>query len=426
MKYFLVGSITGKSLSDYRRALLIAYVILAGIGTCLYYTVVNLYRHYNTSLYFYYVFIGISLISFWLNRIGKHHIAKVIVLIFFNLVVFAFSSREPAVPAAFIFYIISSLVPLAVFDIKEKKSTVFFVLLSLMLYLVARFTTFSLVPSRPIDPDYLTRAYNNNLVIVYAFSVLIIYFLVRINYSVEASLQNREKQILENNSVLLKTNEELDRFIYSTSHDLRAPLNSIQGLINLSEICEDKKELAEYFKMMRERLFKLESVLNEIMEYSKNAKIEPERKEINLREYIDKALSDVQYMEGANRIKITIEAPSTIWILSDPMRISIILNNLISNSVKYSDLLKEDPWIIIQAFPLGEHVKIVVSDNGEGIVAKHKQKIFSMFYRATERSTGSGLGLYLVKETVEKLKGEITFTSEHGQGSVFTVTLPSA
>ncbi len=190
-------------------------------------------------------------------------------------------------------------------------------------------------------------------------------------------------------------------------------------------MCNDPAEQAQYHAMMRERLFKLESVLNEIMEYSKNAKIEVERKRINLKEYIDKALSDVRYMGGGDRIRVNIHVPKDLFIVTDPMRISIILNNLISNSFKYCDLTKANPYVTIEVTDEGERVKIVISDNGEGIAEKHQQKIFSMFYRATERSTGSGLGLYLVKETVDKLKGEISCQSRPGQGSVFTVILPA-
>lgn len=425
MNQFLVGNMTGKSLSDYRRALLTSYAILASTGVCIYYIFVNVFHHYNPAVYFYYFFAAGLVGCFLLNRSGRHYLAKVIVLLFFNFIVFAFSSRKPAIPAAFVFFIMTSLIPLAVFDMKEKYSAIFFVALSFLLYLLARFGNISLVPGRPIDPEYLVAAYNNNFVIVYAFSILTVYFLVRINYSVETSLQQREKQILENNQILLKTNEELDRFIYSTSHDLRAPLNSIQGLINLCAMCDDKNELAQYHSMMRERLFKLECVLNEIMEYSKNAKIEVEYKRINLREYIDKALSDVRYMGGANRINVNIHASEALFIVTDPMRISIILNNLISNSFKYCDLTKPDPYVDIEVTDLGDRVKIVIADNGEGIAERHQQKIFSMFYRATERSTGSGLGLYLVKETVDKLKGEISYQSKPGQGTAFTVILPS-
>lgn len=423
IEFLLVGNRGEKSLSDYRRAVLTGYCILVSFTTSLYYIIVNWLYNFNPAVYFYYILIAVLPVALWLNRSGRHWFAKCIILFIVNFVVFAFSSREPSVPSAFLFFIMSSLMALVLFDAKEKKSSTVFLALSAGLYLVARFTEISLVPSRPIDAQYLVKAYNNNLVIVYSFSVLAVYFLVKINYTVEASLQRREKQILEKNKILTKTNEELDRFIYSTSHDLRAPLNSIEGLLNLSEKTTEPSDLKMYHQMMRERIGKLESVLGNISQYSKNAKLEIEKKRINLYEYVSRALFDVRYMEAADRVRVEIDIPDSIMIETDPMRLSIILNNLISNAFKYSDETKDDPYIIIRAFVVSSRVTIIISDNGEGIDEEQQPKIFSMFYRGTTRSTGSGLGLYLVKETVEKLGGSITLSSMRGIGTTFTVVL---
>jgi signal transduction histidine kinase len=423
IEFLLVGNRGEKSLSDYRRAVLTGYCILVSFTTSLYYIIVNWLYNFNPAVYFYYILIVVLPITLWLNRTGRHWAAKCIVLFIINFVVFAFSSREPPVPSAFLFFIMCSLTALVLFDAKEKKSTALFLALSAGLYLLARFTEISLVPSRPIDAQYLVKAYNNNLVIVYSFSVLAVYFLVKINYTAEASLQHREKQILEKNKILTKTNEELDRFIYSTSHDLRAPLNSIEGLLNLSEKTTETSDLKLYHQMMRERIRKLENVLGNISQYSKNAKLEIEKKRINLYEYVNRALFDVRYMGAADRVRVEIDIPDSITIETDPMRLSIILNNLISNAFKYSDEAKDDPYIIIRAFVGSSHATIIISDNGEGIDEEQQPKIFSMFYRGTTRSTGSGLGLYLVKETVEKLGGSITLSSKLGHGTTFTVVL---
>lgn len=423
IEFLLVGNRGEKSLSDYRRAVLAGYCILISFATSLYYIIVNWLYNFNPAVYFYYILIVIMPVTWWLNRTGRHWFAKCIILLIVNFVVFAFSSREPPVPSAFMFFIMCSLMALVLFDAKEKKSSAVFLALSAGLYLLARFTTISLVPSRPIDPDYLVKAYNNNLVIVYSFSVLAVYFLVKINYTVEASLEHREKQILEKNKILMKTNEELDRFIYSTSHDLRAPLNSIEGLLNLSEKTSEAHDLKLYHQMMRERIHKLESVLGNISQYSKNAKLEIEKKPINLKEYVNRALFDVRYMETADRVRVEIDINNSVIIETDPMRLSIILNNLISNAFKYSDQSKNDPYISIRAFVASSRATIIITDNGEGIDEDQQPKIFSMFYRGTTRSTGSGLGLYLVKETVEKLGGSITMSSIRGHGTTFTVVL---
>lgn len=424
LRHFLVGKMGHESLSDYRRALLTSFGILVSMFTSIYYVVVNWFVNFNPSLHFYYFYITAALIAFLLNRSGKHKIAKVIFLLSVNFVVFAFASREPEVSAAFLFFLTASLMPLAIFDLTDRKYSYFFLVLSVLLYLIARFTTFSLVPGRAIDADYLVRAYNNNFLIVYVLSLLTVYFLVSINFSVERSLKHREKQILDKNRILEKTNEELDRFIYSTSHDLRAPINSIQGLINLSELTSNPEEARQYYSMMRERLEKLENVLNDIMEYSKNAKLEIQNQDINVLNEVNRVLGDVQFMEGAVQLNITTEIAESLVITSDLMRFRIILNNLLSNACKYADLTKGNPFIIIRAVIDANGFILSVEDNGEGIDAIHHDKIFNMFYRATTRSTGSGLGLYLVKEVVDRLNGNISLSSEYGKGTTFRVMLP--
>lgn len=423
LEFLLVGDRGEKSLSDYRRAVLTAYTILVAVATAAYYIIANIIYRQNPSYHLYYILIAIMLVSFWFNRTGRHWVAKIILLGVLNLVVFAFSSREPIVPAVLLFYIMASLMALVVFDAKEKRSMVFFVLLSVLLYIIARFTTFSLVVSRPIDDAYLERAFNNNFIIVYALSILAVYYLVRINNSVEESLQNREKQILEKNQILTKTNEELDRFIYSTSHDLRAPLNSIEGLINLSERSSSTEELKEYQSMMRDRVLKLERVLKDISLYSKNAKLEVDKKPVVLANFVRQAVYDVQYMRNAQQVRIAIEIPDTAIIETDVMRLSIILNNLIANAIKYSDQAKDDPHVIVRFATQGTKCVITVEDNGEGISTEHLPKIFTMFYRASIKSQGSGLGLYLVKETIDKLGGTINVTSQRGLGTTFSVTI---
>jgi signal transduction histidine kinase len=424
LRNFLVGNMSQEPLSDYRRALLTSFSILVSILTSGYYVVVNWFVNFNPSLHFYYIYITVALIAFALNRTGRHKMAKVIFLSCVNFVVFAFASREPEISAAFLFFIASSLMPLAIFDAKEKNYAFSFLALSVVLYSIARFTSFSLVPDRPIDAAYLARAYNNNFLIVYVLSVLTVYFLVLINFSVEASLKQREKQILEKNNVLIKTNEELDRFIYSTSHDLRAPINSIQGLINLSELATTPEDIRKYHELMRERLSKLEHVLNDIMQYSKNAKLEIEKKEINVWSEVQRALTDVRYMEGADRITVNIEVPEDLTIITDPMRFRIIINNLISNACKYSDRSKTNQFITIKTKKERTEIVFTIEDNGEGIDPQHQEKVFNMFHRATSRSIGSGLGLYLVKEAVERLGGSISLVSQYGKGSLFTVKLP--
>jgi signal transduction histidine kinase len=110
---------------------------------------------------------------------------------------------------------------------------------------------------------------------------------------------------------------------------------------------------------------------------------------------------------------------------SDPKRLQILFNNLVSNAFRYHDLSKETPFIKVQVTFDQNHAVIQVSDNGKGVHPEHVGNIFEMFYRATDDSKGSGLGLYIVKETVEKLQGIIQVHSVPREGTTFTLRIPN-
>jgi signal transduction histidine kinase len=128
-------------------------------------------------------------------------------------------------------------------------------------------------------------------------------------------------------------------------------------------------------------------------------------------------------MPGAKEIKITKELSSE-EILSDPKRLSIVLNNLISNAFKYQDHTKKEKTISIRTKKLQHNVILEMEDNGIGIPSKHQTHIFEMFYVVNTDSKGSGLGLYITKETINKLGGDIFVSSRINFGTKFTIRLP--
>jgi signal transduction histidine kinase len=117
--------------------------------------------------------------------------------------------------------------------------------------------------------------------------------------------------------------------------------------------------------------------------------------------------------------------PVDLEVNSDRGRLKVVLNNLVGNSLKYNDANKEEKLVELKTSYQNNSLVIQVNDNGIGIAEEHQPKIFDMFYRATERSQGSGLGLYIAKETIEKLGGKISLTSKVGQGTNFSVAIPT-
>lgn|GEM_PF-1453215 len=236
-----------------------------------------------------------------------------------------------------------------------------------------------------------------------------------------------EQNIERQNKELQKTNIELDRFVYSVSHDLRSPLKSLLGLTDIisDDIEPENKEQLERLQMMKQSVIKLDNFIEDILHYSRNSRMEVTKEEI----YFEEAINDIrrthEFMEGRKRLKLKLEIQQSEKFISDKRRVNVILSNLLSNAIKYQDSTKENPFVNIMVQCNKENAIISVEDNGIGIAEKNHEKIFEMFYRATTLSSGSGLGMYILKEMTEKLGGTIAMESKLGKGTKFTITIPN-
>ncbi len=233
-----------------------------------------------------------------------------------------------------------------------------------------------------------------------------------------------EEELALKNIQLAKTNEELDRFVYSASHDMRAPLSSLLGLIHLSEKTDNPQEVSLLLNMMKDRIKTMEGFIKEVTDYSRNTRLDLLPTPVNLKTLALEIIQTLAYPLFNKTVRIEVLIDSTLEILTDPSRLKVIINNLVSNAYKYHRFDQADPYIIISTLQKGDHVLLTIKDNGTGISPEHHTRIFDMFYRASESSEGSGLGLYIVKETLDKLKGNISVQSSAGNGAEFTVTLP--
>jgi PAS domain S-box-containing protein len=233
-----------------------------------------------------------------------------------------------------------------------------------------------------------------------------------------------EEELALKNMQLAKTNEELDRFVYSASHDMRAPLSSLLGLIYISEKATNPEEVKDYLNRMKSRVKVMEGFIKEVTDYSRNARFEVAWKPILFHDLIKEIIDSLNYSLHSEKPDVKILAPEDLSITCDPHRLRIIMNNLLANAFKYADPSKPKQEIKIVAQKNDTHWMFTIQDNGVGIPEEHLPRIFEMFFRASENSEGSGLGLYIVKETLEKLNGEVSVQSTLHEGTSFTVTLP--
>lgn len=248
--------------------------------------------------------------------------------------------------------------------------------------------------------------------------------------NVELKRKKAELTLRKQNEELVKINQELDSFVYSVSHNLRAPLMSVLGLLRLAQIEverseQDTKVMLSYFSMMEHSINKLDETLKEILDYSRNARSEIKIEKVDLKYLLEDGFERLKYHEGSDQIEKVMEVKEETPFYSDPYRLAVVLNNLISNSIKYRDVRKKNQYIKIQAHITSAMARIEFSDNGIGISKELLNKIYDMFFRATEKSEGAGLGLYIVKETIDKLGGRISTISNLGLGTHFILELPN-
>ncbi|MEY4703674.1 MAG: hypothetical protein RIR96_1571 [Bacteroidota bacterium] len=228
--------------------------------------------------------------------------------------------------------------------------------------------------------------------------------------------KNTQEDVLNKNKELSKINMELDQFVYSISHDLRSPLLSIKGIISL--VLQSQGLTSENIKLLNMTLNsagRLDNTIQEILEYSRNSRTEVSHSHFDLQEMIQNVFDDLKFSSNSN-VNMHLNVDGDPMVFSDKARMGVVLKNIIGNSIKYS---KEqvDAKIDIEVTHLSNELKITVKDNGEGISEKHLSKVFDMFYRGTTSSIGTGLGLYICKEIVNKLGGQIQITSEPGIGT---------
>jgi signal transduction histidine kinase len=222
---------------------------------------------------------------------------------------------------------------------------------------------------------------------------------------------------------LRKTNKELDKLIYSTSHDLKAPVASVLGLIAVARINLIDEKTSEFLRLIEDRVKKLDRVIGDILGLWRVRKSELKYEIVDFNALLADSMADVKFLAGGKNIDIRYLESSSNRFVGDYSLTKMVLGNLLSNAVKYHSPNKPDPYIQVLFEKAMGKVSFSVADNGEGIDEQHHQKIFDMFYRASENSNGTGLGLYIVKETLARIGGSVELESKKGRGTTFTITL---
>lgn len=410
--------------TEFKRALLTGQLCILTFSLAAIFFFLDRYHHVYHSNAQQILLAVTALTSFILNRHKRYTAAKLTLGISINLIVFIFSTVEPSEVGLYMFYIPTTLGALAAFGYEERWKSLILIILPIVLFTISQITDLPLIEKSSHRADLNQINLVINFFASLTSSVLILYFMISLNYRSEKTMHEHEISLNRSNEELSKLNSELDRFVYSTSHDLMAPLSSVKGLINLAKLTDNPEEIQNCLNMMQGRVENLQKFIRDISDYSRNTRTGVTSQIFSINKVIRTALENLQFYPNADKINLHLDVPTDLQITSDLPRVQIIVSNLLSNAFKYADFSKENPVINIIAGLKEKNLELIIKDNGLGIQDNYLEKVFEMFYQANEKSEGSGLGLYIVKQAVEKLNGTIEVSSVFRVGTTFRVFIP--
>jgi len=252
-----------------------------------------------------------------------------------------------------------------------------------------------------------------------------------IDQDIISAIEEGNKFYIANSMLTIKNEElqqaytELDKFAYSVSHDLRGPLTGILGAIDVAKEMSDIKELKDLLMLMEKSVFKLEDYISSMHDYYSSRRGELKIVDIDFN-HVAEELKDVyRIYTTTNKICFETTVNQQESFRSDELVIKMILNNLITNAIKYQKKHFEGKKIDLNVSVVDGLATIMISDTGIGIPDGHFDEIFNLFSRATSHRAGSGIGLYNVKGGLLKLGGNIDVSSVLGEGTVFKLIIPS-
>lgn len=358
-------------------------------------------------------------ITYFLNVRNFHLLAKVLYFILISSIIFYFSAATYSRNSVSLTFFPFAAIMILVMGNKNRVVlySMLFTLLCMVTYLEYNSYLISwIAPIGTPSKDPISTAIN--VICSFATLAFTIFTLSKVNGEADQALLQQQEE-------LKKANQELDRFVYSISHDLRAPLASIKGLIQVANLENNQTKLTDYLKHIENRVNKLDDFVKEIIDYSRNTSTQVELTEIDFPSIVQEVIENLKFQDYAGQITFCTNYKITRTIHLDKSRLKIVLNNLISNAIKYADKKKAESIVTIDCQTLPHKTVLTISDNGIGIGEEHAPKIFTMFYRATDQAQGSGLGLYIVKEMIEKMHGQISLETDLGKGTSFRIVFDS-
>ncbi len=240
----------------------------------------------------------------------------------------------------------------------------------------------------------------------------------------EAEVSQRTRELQTANAALSQIKAELDLFLYRASHDLKGPLCSMEGLLNLVRMQEHPAEQGQYLVLMQQTIHKLNRVLESMVSYSNNTHKGVSSEPVNFATVLEKVLQSCRTLKGFDRVQLRTHLHTPVPFYSDAERVFTVLKNVISNGIVFQNSGLPQPTVMVWITTSVEGVMMVVRDNGIGIAEEMLSTLFQMFTKSSSQSAGSGLGLFVTGEIVKKLGGRISLQSQEGKGTQVSILMP--
>ncbi len=247
------------------------------------------------------------------------------------------------------------------------------------------------------------------------------------SYDAIARMEAKEAEIKvekERSSMIEQKNLELDAFFYRVSHDLKGPITSLVGLDFVArEDLKDNKSI-QYLDMFKEQILRINHIIDSLIKFTRSNHFAEVAEEIDFSEMSQECISSFNYLPNFGLIDFQVVVDQDVSLKAEWALVNTILQNLIENAIKYVRKDQEQPRVAVRIGPKHHGVLLTVEDNGLGMDEETRKNIFNMFYQGNEVIAGAGLGLYILKKSVDQLGGKLELDSQLNEGTTFRVFIP--
>lgn len=372
-----------------------------------------------------------GIVGFYLMKTKKYQIAKVINFISIPIVLTIFTFIYGNIGFNLYFILISILS----FFIINNKRTIY--LLNIWIFTVFCFINIGAYTQilKPLNMDiaYLSNIFTwTNLIFGFICNVYVLSVFRNENLSYELSIIQKNNQILKTNEELKRLNSEKNTFISALSHDLKNPFNSILGFLHIlkTDVKTNDIEITEtYINIVNNKAIYTYNLLEDLLMWGKLQRdgLSQELQKLNLLNIYEEIIDSLKFNADDKNILISHIIPEDIEVITDINILKTILRNLISNAIKFSH---NSSQITVNAYEQDSKIIVQISDVGIGISNELLQTLFettkSCSTKGTNNEIGSGIGLYLCKECIDKLEEKIWIDSEINKGTKVYFSLQKA